>query len=233
MTPAAARWERTMLACALVVAGCSGHADRRAAGGRHDAGLRLVPDPALVTTQLAASIELPGVDPSQCRFVWRRDGNTIAAATTGLLEPTHFWKGARVSVEVTLPVSGSGHARTLTAETQVANAPPVVRSAHLRADVVAGGATIEANTECWDPDGDGITTRYRWFRNGEAIAGESEARLPILAFSRGDRIVVEVVASDGDRSSSPARSDAFVIQNRAPQFSAQTPAIASPFRNQR
>ncbi|NWF91959.1 MAG: hypothetical protein HXY46_03515 [Syntrophaceae bacterium] len=47
-----------------------------------------------------------------------------------------------------------------------------------------------------DPDGDMVTYRYQWIRNGEEISGENKNLLKSGNFNKGDVIQVRVVPSD-------------------------------------
>jgi hypothetical protein len=67
-----------------------------------------------------------------------------------------------------------------------------------------------------DPDGDALTYRYAWTRNGARFeAPPDQAQIPRGVARRGERWAVEVVASDGEAESPPARHEA-VIADTAP-----------------
>lgn len=216
-----------MIALALALSGCS-RADRK--GSRvvdHEVGVRLVPDPVTVTTQVVAVVDVPGVDPAECRLAWFRNGTSIAGAHSNALMPNGFRKGERLGVQVVLPAAAGRELRTLRAETKVVNTPPLVRAVQVLADPSRGGSIPEANVELWDADGDPTTCSYRWFRNGQRIDEASSATLTAGTFGKDDRIEVEVVASDGEATSEPRRSAPFTFENRAPQFSAEPPSMSS------
>lgn len=220
-------WRPVCVMLVLALAGCSGHAARRSDGGGPATALRLAPSPPTVTAQLAAVLDVPHVDPNQCRYAWRLNHQEIYGATTGRLDPHQFRKGDLIGVVVTIPGPDGEPSKILRTEARVANTPPVVRSARVTADPSNGGADLEASTDCWDPDGDPITCSYRWFRNGQPIEGETGVRLPAMSFTRGDRIAVQVVARDGEAGSEPMRSDPFTLDNRAPLFTAQPEQLPS------
>jgi hypothetical protein len=218
---------RAALACAILAGGCSSGGGRTAVIDGADDGLRLLPSPTTVTMQLAARLEVTGVDPAQCRYAWRINGHTLAGSTSDRLDPQVLRKGDLVAVEVTLPAPVGGPPRTLRAETRVQNAPPVVRGIRLVADESEGGHELVASAECWDPDADAVSCAYRWLRNGQEIDGADGASLPVPSFARDDRIEVEVVADDGQGRSEPRRSAPFAIENRAPRFPEQAPEISA------
>ena len=56
-------WRVWLAAGAVLLAGCSKSAGPQAAGGStHDAGVRLAPEPAYATSELAVALDLPDVD---------------------------------------------------------------------------------------------------------------------------------------------------------------------------
>ncbi len=215
----------TVITVALVAFGCSGTKSTGATAGRHDAGISLTPDPPTVSTQLSAVIDLPGVDPARCAYVWSSNGDPIAGATTPSLGPDRFHKGDRIAVEVRLP--DGDPAKPLTAETQVADAMPVVLNASIMLDNTAAGPMLQVHAEAQDADGETVTLKYRWFKNGAALSDASNATLAATGLTPTDQVVVEVVAQAAGVESAPRRSEPFSLDNRAPQFSG-APAALSP-----
>jgi concanavalin A-like lectin/glucanase superfamily protein/galactose oxidase-like protein/Big-like domain-containing protein/purple acid phosphatase-like protein len=70
-----------------------------------------------------------------------------------------------------------------------------------------------------DPDGDPLTYQYEWFRNGTQIAGATTATLNLSQPGNGDlgdRIRVEVYATDGKGAASDAASAKVTVANTAP-----------------
>jgi hypothetical protein len=220
-----------LVVLALGMAGCSGPATQRAAGG----AVRLTPDPATVTSQLAVIVDASNGDPARYAYRWRRNNEPLTRVAGPALDPDQFHKGDVVAVDVTIPAIEGATARTLSAEVHVANAPPVIREARVVVDRASGGIELVATTDCADPDGDATTLSYRWFRNGQPVSGAVDARLSAAAFAREDHIAFEAVASDGEARSEPRRSEEFVLSNRAPRFSdppATLPAPEGTFRFQ-
>jgi hypothetical protein len=217
-------WNVAVVSLALGMAGCSSHAERRAGKGV----VRLAPEPANVTSQLSAIVDASYADPVRCVYHWRRNNEPLRGTRGAVLDPDRFRKGDVVAVDVSVRGLAEGATRTLTAEVHVADAPPVVRDARVVVDRASGGVELQASTDCADPDGDVTTVAYRWFRNGQPIAGAADAKLSAVSFARGDRIVFEAVASDGELRSEARRSDEFVLSNRAPRFSDQPASLAAP-----
>lgn len=94
------------------------------------------------------------------------------------------------------------------------NGPPVIERVRIRPRHPAAGVPLQAVVTARDPDGDAIHLRFRWSRNGRPL----EARAPSVTLAsarKGDRIEVEVVGSDGQAQSAPARASVRV-RNRPP-----------------
>lgn len=214
------------LAAALCAAGCGRGADHGAAAtGVHDEGIRIGPDRPDVTSQLAAVVEVNGVDPAACTYAWSRNGQPIAGETRAVLPPTAFRKDDLVSVVASLPAAPGAGARRLKAEVRIANAPPSVAAARVAISATPAGTVLQAEQESSDPDGDTVTNDYRWYENGRLLPDAKGPRYEVASASRGGRYAVEIVASDGASRSEPRRSSDFVLENRPPAFSSQPPAV--------
>jgi hypothetical protein len=212
-------WVPAVLALALAVGGCSGAATKESTSDRGDAterSVRLSPDPAYAAARIEVVLDSRWIDPAKCRFRWRRDGNIIPEAATGVLEPSCFSKGQRIGVEVLMDDPESGKRHTLSAEVEVVNTPPTISRATL---FMTEASEIGSNVTVSDPDGDPVSFRYQWYKNDRLIAGERGPSIKTSRLSRGDRVVAEVVASDGVSSSPPFRSEDLRIENRPPEFS--------------
>lgn len=57
-----------------------------------------------------------------------------------------------------------------------------------------------------DPDNDELTLIYGWFKNGDELAGETEASLTPDNFTEGDEVACSVSVSDGSLSSAEVQS---------------------------
>lgn len=213
------------MACALAAAGCSGHADGGAAASDvHDRGIHIAPEGADATSQLQAVVNVNGVNPATCTYRWSRNGIPLESETRDVLAPSNFHKGDVVTVSVVLPPVAGSASRSLRAQVRIHDAPPVVTSAQLSMNALPSGLEFHGFALCSDPDGDSTTYSCRWYRNGTRIDGATGTDLAVASMGLGDRIEVEVVASDGEAKSEPRRSQQFVLQNRPPQFTSQATA---------
>jgi len=95
------------------------------------------------------------------------------------------------------------------------NAPPVVESVHVEPQEPVPGDTLTATAVAVDPDGDPLRLFYSWSVNGQVMDVGSSAAFKPGKLGSGDRIMVEVVASDGRNESEPLRVSVGA-GNRAP-----------------
>lgn len=139
-------------------------------------------------------------------------GLGVAAAVVlgcGSSEPPAAPTGARMVDEV----PAAEEAPTATDE----NRPPRMEWVELRPARPRAGEPVRAVARASDPEGDPVRFRYHWRVNGRPVAGAGE-ELSLRNVRRGDRIAVEVTASDGRAESDPMRREAR-IGNRAPHVS--------------
>ncbi len=223
------------LACLLLACGCSGSRNRTAASREGGGPVRLVPDPSFAGARITVVFADRSLRPEQCRFEWRRNGVPIPGSSGDALEPGSFARGDHIEVLVIVPGAEGAPGRRLQAGVDVVNSPPTVMQVEVRPVLTSGRAELTAVPEAVDADGDSLTFAYRWFRNGQPIAPDAGAILPMKGLAVSDQITVEVVASDGRSTSPPLRSEAASVDNQAPEFTSSptTPAPTdSVFRYQ-
>ncbi len=196
-------------------------------------------DRPAVTSPLRVAVKTPATDPDgdglRYEYRWLRDGAPVALADgseRSKLPP--FWtsasevpanelrKGQRWEVEVRAH-DGERHGPSATAAVAIVNSPPpaprLLFSPERPRRVDGIGVSIEQPP---DPDGDRITYRYAWTRSGKPFAAPPEqAQIPRNEARKGERWVVEVVASDGEAESPAVRHEG-VIAGTAPGPTAVT-----------
>ncbi len=186
-----------------------------------------------VTAPLRAVVKTPATDPDgdaiQYQYRWIRDGAAIALPDG--TEPSGtppFWtsasevpekelkKGQRWTVEVRAH-DGEQPGPVARAATTIVNSPPpaprlvFAPERPRRVDGIA--VSIEQPR---DPDGDVLTYRYAWTRDGQKFdAPPDQAQIPRGVAKKGQRWAVEVVASDGE-AESPAVRHETVVTDTAP-----------------
>jgi hypothetical protein len=222
-------WRRgnalAVIACALLLSGCSGKGGQ-AVSSRHDSGIHLSPDPAFATSQISVVLENAWMDPGKCTFLWLRNNQEIPGATGPVLGTSSFGRGDKIGVVVGVPANGNEAPRKLRAEIGVSNSAPTVTHVTMSLNTASGKAEVQTTVEGVDPDQDRMDYTYQWFKNDAPIANATAASLPASAFTRGDQVAVEVVASDGTDKSPPFRSEPLALDNHPPQFTSQPGAPA-------
>lgn len=205
-------------AFSLVKALQNDEATARGPAGR--GGLAIAPATAFVNSTLQARLESrrgSGADPGACR--WFVNETEVPGATAATLGPGHFKKGDAVRVKAV--ADGS----TLVSETVViANTPPKITnaSADLKAEP---SAEIVLRVAAVDADDDPIRYRYEWFKNGQRVEGQTDSKIDVSHFKKGDRVHANVVASDPESSTAPYKSDPIELGSNAPKITSTPPQV--------
>lgn len=95
-----------------------------------------------------------------------------------------------------------------------ANQAPVIERVMLVPRDVIPGQKISAQVEASDPDGDAVRVRYAWTVNRRPLGGDRPV-IDTAGLAKGDRVVLEVVASDGT-ADSDVYTKSISVGNRAP-----------------
>jgi outer membrane protein assembly factor BamB len=196
-------------------------------------GVAFATERPTVGAPLRAVVRTPAQDPDgdavRYQYRWFRDGAPVALADgTPESRAAPFWtsasevpaselkKGQRWTVEVRAH-DGERPGPAARAAVAVVNSPPPAPRllfAPERPRRVDGIAVVVEQPP--DPDGDVITHRYAWTRNGSRWdAPPGQAQVPRGVARKGERWAVEVVASDGEAESPPVRHET-VIADTAP-----------------
>lgn len=96
------------------------------------------------------------------------------------------------------------------------NRPPWVKTVQILPTTVTADDLLSVRVEAEDPDRSTLTFKHRWFLN-EILMTETPT-LSGVSLKRGDRVAVEVVASDGAAVSSPLRTQPSVVVNAPPRI---------------
>lgn len=120
------------------------------------------------------------------------------------------------------PRDASGVGTTVSGALTVANTPPVLAGANL-----SPGSPFTTDTLTCTPgtttDVDAIrtlSTRYRWFRNGAVLAGETSSTLSSSLTTRGNQLQCEARPFDGTDEGSAVLSSIVTVQNSLPVLGA-------------
>jgi hypothetical protein len=113
------------------------------------------------------------------------------------------------------------------------NSAPVIDSVTLTPASPGTNDVVQSSVAAHDADGDALTYRYEWLRNGTPIADATGPTLDLSVSEHGDRgdmMTLRVTASDGQRSSAPAIASV-TVANTAPSASVALD-VPSPTTNQ-
>lgn len=181
-----------------------------------------------VTGALAATVKVAAPDADgdalKYRYRWLRDGVPVEipdgseASTkepfwTSLAEVPRalFAKGQHWEVEAQAS-DGEAWGPTGRARTRVVNSPPPAPEVGFSPSRPRRGDGLNLVVkQPPDPDGDAVTYRYTWFRNGQKLANPpDQGQVARGALRKGEQWAVEVVALDGEAESPAVRAEAVV-----------------------
>jgi hypothetical protein len=176
----------------------------------------LEPHEPLPGSEVRATVRAtdPDGDPVTLAYEWRLDGAPLRADGPAVrLE--YAAKGQQLEVRVRAS-DGTSESAPARESTTVGNQRPEVLG--LRVDPleeVARGGTVVVSPHAQDADGDALEFRYRWTVNGRPLEEEGET-LATQGLRRGDEILVEVIASDGEAESARFASAPVRVGNAPP-----------------
>lgn len=151
------------------------------------------------------------------RYTWVINGVVTSGQTASTLPARTATKGQAVNCTAA-PYDGTVAGLALSSDTlTIANAPPSLTRVTLSPTSPTVSAPIVATAVgAADPDGDAVTLRYAWFRNGTPIVGATGASL-VSGYSAGDgvRVTVTPVDSSGLVGTSVSSAD-ILVANRPP-----------------
>jgi hypothetical protein len=195
--------------------------------------LSLSPEKPSVSGPLRAVLASPATDADgdtlRYRYRWMRDGTPVAFpdGSDGSQRPPYWTtvaeipakelrKGQRWAVEAQAG-DGDAFGPAARADTTVINSPPPAPTVTLRPDAArrVDGLVAEVRQGA-DADGDPVTHRYTWTRDGQKVdVAPDQSQIARGTPRRGQRWAVEVVATDGEGDSPPARAEV-VVADSAP-----------------
>ncbi|MBI5188160.1 MAG: putative Ig domain-containing protein [Nitrospirae bacterium] len=139
-------------------------------------------------------VDVRGISPEELSYQWIVNDIEIAGANSRTFsEPVN--KGARLKVRITFKGKAESY---ISKEVIVKNTPPEILSAKLSPNGPKKGDTIKVTVDAPDRDGDSVSFKYEWFKNGEPITGKDADTLDDVVFSRGDKISVSIKPFDGE-----------------------------------
>ncbi len=149
-------------------------------------------------------------------YAWTIDG---LPARSGTAELSLNVASRGDSVEVTVVAhDGAKESDPARESATLENAPPrLVRVEILPAGELVAGAPVIVRPEARDADGDPLTLHYEWTVNNRRQL-EKGPSLDTKSLRRGDKVVVKIVASDGEDESEPFVSPTMEVANTPPRI---------------
>lgn len=100
---------------------------------------------------------------------------------------------------------------------QNGNRPPAIQHALVFPTPLTLNGPIAVQVEADDAGRNPFTFRYQWFVNGHQVDGETRPTLSPTLLKLGDKVQVEIVASDGQTSGKPYRTEPAIVRNTPPE----------------
>ncbi|MEJ2695673.1 MAG: putative Ig domain-containing protein [Candidatus Sulfobium sp.] len=165
---------------------------QQAAGAGHES-LEIVPaDPTSNTklTLVVKGVNRPGAEPE-----WLVNGMTVPGGEGLGFKSAELRKGDTVQAKVTV-----GGREILSNIVEIKNAPPQLTRVKIMPEVFNPGDRLRVDASAEDPDGDDVTVRYEWSKNGEPAGDGPEIDDQVR---RGDKVEVRIVPFDGETDGTP------------------------------
>ena len=155
-------------------------------------------------TAAPAGFRDPDGDALTYSYRWFRNGNAIPGATAAALDLSAAGAGDRgdtIRVEATATDTHAATSDPAVATTTVANTAPAAGSATVKPSSPSSTDFVTATASGFsDADGDAVSYRYQWLRNGSPLGGANGRTLDLSIPGNGDpgdTVEVDVTAVDG------------------------------------
>lgn len=170
--------------------------------------------------RLKEPAEDPDGDLVAYSFLWRSGGKAVPSAPDEAwrLPATATRKGHSYQCEV-VASDGKLKGPVATAEATYRNSAPSAPSVRLSPEAPAAGAGLACAiaTASVDPDGEKVTYRYAWQKNGvDQSFAASSAEVPGRLVKAGDIWKCAVTPSDGENEGAAGASDEVIIRGASP-----------------
>ena len=147
-------------------------------------------------------------DPVTYRYRWLENGKPVApGADPTRVAGSQTRRGRKWRCEVTAN-DGAADGPTAGADRAIGNSPPTPARVALKPRTPRAQQALECEllAPAADPDGDSVTYRYAWFKDGAPQKGSTRPVLAATQVKSGDLWSCQVTASDGELESPPAQS---------------------------
>lgn len=176
------------------------------------------------TTLLAQATGLGGPEAGPFQFRWVRNGEPMGGCGPRGVRRGASARATAFRFKCWLPGGRLAGQLIASGEVVVGNRPPVVTRVTVGPSPATVRDVLRVTVSGQDPDGDALTFRAQWLRNGEPIPAAHGLALRADALARGDRISVRLVASDGRGESEPVESPAVLVVGEGPRIVSMPPA---------
>jgi hypothetical protein len=123
----------------------------------------------------------------------------------------------KASIDTSAPTGEEEAAGEPTYQDQDRNRPPRLRDVSITPDPVRSIDDARVEYVAKDPDNDPVKMSFEWYVNGDRIAAALGETLAKRHFKKGDKISVEVIASDG-RKETMQTTEEVEIANSPPEI---------------
>ena len=100
---------------------------------------------------------------------------------------------------------------------QSGNRPPVIQRAVVFPAPLILSGPVAVQIEADDTGRNPLTFRYQWFINEHRVEGETHSTLSPAFLKLGDKVEVEIAASDGQTSGKPYKTEPATVGNTPPE----------------
>ncbi|MFZ3089487.1 MAG: putative Ig domain-containing protein [Nitrospirota bacterium] len=196
--------------------------------------IKILPESPTVADSIVAEVKIgdKGRLSSKLNFVWEKNNQEIKEFNSQRIDGGGLKRGDVIRVKI-MPQGGEAKGEVFYSEPAVIqNALPIVKSIKIKPDKkdVSKKDTVTAIVEAKDADGDAVSLKYQWIKNGVAeIEGANSNSLLLVNYKRGDFVNLKVTANDGIVDGEPVTSGPVTVINTPPQFTSQPPAEVSGY----
>jgi hypothetical protein len=172
-------------------------------------GLRLTIFPASPNRKSAVTLSPEGFSIQDAHVIWYVDGAPTASVAADQFDCSDVPRGA--SIRAIAKVSGREVESNMVT---IGNTPPEITDVQLVPAMTGRDETLAVTVDANDVDNDPVTIQYVWMVN-DVLAGNGPTL--ICPLRRGDRVRVEISASDG-REYGERMSLNHTVANHPPMF---------------
>ena len=192
------------------------------------AGLLITPmDPGTAAELVAtATATDDDGDPVTIRYTWSKDGLPQDGLTRPVVTSTCTARGDRWQVAA-VAHDGLETGPHATAEVVILNTPPLLIAVTIDPPAPQTTDPLVATATAADVDGDPVTYRFQWARNGNVQAALTSAALPSDQTTRGEVWRASVTPSDGMNEGDGGDAEVTIV-NAPPSVSSVVITPATP-----